>query len=67
MAEPVEDGIEQGQKWRPVGDAMWWTVVSLSKNQVGLSGPGPCRGMRYESRADLLDPRNWECQLDAGG
>jgi len=52
--------VASSQRWRKKGETVFWTVVSISSDQqtIGLSGPGPCRGMRYVTPDDLES--DWE-------
>lgn len=51
--------VATGQQWRPRGDATPWVVVSLAEDgTVGLSGPGPCRGMKWIQDEEFF--RDWE-------
>jgi hypothetical protein len=50
--------IEHGQRWKPKGEHVTWYVATISLDTIGMSGPGPCRGMTYVDVDELLN--DWE-------
>jgi hypothetical protein len=54
----ISQRIEHGQVWKPKGDRSTWYVATISPEKVGMSGPGPCRGMTYVDVDELLN--DWE-------
>jgi hypothetical protein len=48
--------LATGQRWCPKAGGSWWTVVALSfDGQVTLSGPGPCRSVKYVKDEELFE------------
>lgn len=55
--------IASGQRWREKGEEkgkVTWMIVSISSDQrtIGLTGPGPCRSMKYVTPEELEE--GWE-------
>ena len=44
MGAKVHDVREDGSTWR---------IVSVEEDEIGLSGPGPCRSMRYVDQEEF--------------
>lgn len=63
----MTEKVRSETRWKPRGAHVgtFWTVVSVSPGtdqdeaQVGLTGPGPCRGYRSIALDEFL--RDWEC------
>ncbi len=50
--------VAVGDYWRDDSGTLWY-VALVRVNEVDMSGPGPCRGLKTVARKDLEEGKGW--------